>query len=114
MSGEVKISLSTGKTVTLKRPNVLSQYRLVDALGDSAENRVYLGMCVPLLYVTAIDNDPVIQPRTKREIEGLIQRLDDEGLAAISKVISENFTTTAGEVEGSAKKLPGMADSAKS
>ena len=94
------------RSITLRRPNVLSQYRLVEALGDAAENRVYLMMCVPLLYVAAIDDAPVLQPRTKLEIEGIIQCLEEDGLQAVQDGIRDHFQTSATAVE-SAKKSQG-------
>lgn len=93
-----------GRILALKRPNVLAQYRLVDALGDSAANRVYLAMCVPVLYLSAIDEQPVSQPSTKREIEALIQRLDDDGLKALNDAIVEHFSTSDQAEVTSAKK----------
>lgn len=87
-----------GRVLTLKRPNALAQYKLVDALGASAENRVYLGMCIPLMYLTAIDDDQVFQPNTKREVEALIQRLDEVGLQALNEGIGQHYSGEAAEV----------------
>jgi hypothetical protein len=81
-----------GKAITIKRPHVLAQYKLVEAIGDSAENRVYLNMCIPLMWVAAIDGNPVPQPNTKLQIEGLISRLDEEGISAVSKDIDLHFS----------------------
>ncbi len=95
-SADVVVTDSHDRKITLKRPNVLAQYRLVDALSDSAENRVYLGMCVPLLYVAEIDGAPIAQPTSKLQIEALIQRLDEHGLAAITAGIEEHFSARQG------------------
>lgn len=93
-----------GRALTLKRPNALAQYRLVDALGHSAENRVYLTMCIPLIYLEQIDGEQVMQPTTKRELEALIQRLDDAGLAAIKAGMEEHFTAEEEDQTKRAKK----------
>lgn len=93
------VTLSTGKKLTIQQPNVLAQYRLVAALGELAENRVYLAMVTPLIYLAAIDDDAVMQPRTLREIEGLITRLDDEGLRALTDAIAEHFGGAGGQEE---------------
>lgn len=79
------------KLITLKRPEILAQYRLVETLGQSAENRVYLTMCIPLIYVVAIDDERVAQPRTKLEVEALIQRLGEEGIKVVSNAVDNQF-----------------------
>lgn len=89
--GSVVVTASNGKAIGIKRPHVLAQYKLVEAIGEAAENRVYLGMCVPLLYVVSIDGDPVPQPSTKLQLEALIGRLDEAGLNAVQAGIAEHF-----------------------
>ncbi len=89
---------SRGRVLRLKRPNALAQYRLVDALGPSAENRVYLSMCIPLIYVSEIDGEPVSQPSTKLQVEALIQRLDDPGLLALNAGVAQHFSSDEQEV----------------
>ncbi len=91
MSDTREITLPSGKTLTLKRPNVLAQYRLVAALGELAENRVYLTMCTPLLYLAGIDGMDVPFPASAKQVEALIQRLDDEGLRGLTDAIAEHF-----------------------
>jgi hypothetical protein len=100
--GVVHVTSTGGKVIGIKRPNVLAQYKLVDAIGDSAENRIYLNMCIPLMWVASIDDVPVPQPTSKLQIEGLVTRLDDDGISAVSKGIEEHFTRK-NEV-GTAKK----------
>ena len=95
---EATVTDSTGRIIKLKRPNALAQYRLVDAMGQSAENRVYLSMCIPLIYLDGIDGDPIFQPATKRELEALIQRLDDPGLLALNPGIAQHFSSDGQEV----------------
>lgn len=90
--GIVVVTTAGGKAIGIKRPHVLAQYKLVDAIGDSAENRVYLNMCIPLMWVASIDGNPVPQPTTKLQIEGLISRLDEEGITAVSRGIDEHFS----------------------
>ncbi|KAG0167309.1 hypothetical protein DFQ30_006189 [Apophysomyces sp. BC1015] len=48
-------------------------------------------MVLPLIFVTAIDDDPVFQPASKREVEALIQRLDEDGIAAVLQGVQANF-----------------------
>ena len=101
------VTSAKGKKITLKRPEVLSQLRLVDAIGDSASNRVYLAMCLPLIYVSEIDGNAVPFPASKREMEALFQRLDEDGLAALNAGIEEHFRKDEKEEVESAKKSQG-------
>jgi hypothetical protein len=80
-----------GRKITLKKPGVLAQYRLIDALGDSAKNETYVNMCLPLLYVVDVNGQPEVPLTTKLLVEALIQRLDDEGIAAVMKGVRENW-----------------------
>lgn len=100
--GTVDLTAANGKKIKIKRPHVLAQYRLVEALGEAAESRVYLRMCIPLLYVAAIDGVDVHAPNNKREVEGLISRLDEAGIAAVSEAIEAHFAGK--DVVAAAKK----------
>jgi len=88
---EVNVIDASGRSITLKRPGVLAQFRLVEMLGDSASNQSYVGMVLPLIYVAAIDGDPVSRITTKVGLEGLIQRLDEEGVVAVAQGVQEHF-----------------------
>ncbi len=88
---EVTVTDSTGRAIKLRKPGVLAQYRLVEVLGDSARNEVYIGMTMPLIYVSEIDGIAVSQPATKLQVEALIQRLDEHGIAAVMDGVQEHF-----------------------
>ncbi len=87
----VDVTDSTGRVITLKRPGVLAQYDLVEALGDSARNETYMGMVMPLIFIVAIDGEAIAAPDTKAEIKALIKRLDEAGVAAVMTGVGENF-----------------------
>lgn len=82
---------SVGRPIVLRQPGVLAQYRLVEALGDAAENRTYLRMVLPLIYVSEIDGIAVSAVHKKSEVEALIQRLDNHGLEAVRLGLEEHF-----------------------
>ena len=82
---------ANGRSITLKKPGVLAQYRLIEALGDSAKNEVYMAMVLPLIYVVKIDDNDVRSPNTKREVEALIQQLDEVGIEAVVSNVQEKF-----------------------
>jgi hypothetical protein len=87
----VTIDTANGLTVTLKKPGVLSQFRLVKILGEAAKNQVYVGMVIPITFVTSINGVAVNYPNTEREIEAIITRLDEEGVTAVMQAVAENF-----------------------
>jgi len=89
---EVVVQDSRGREIKLKKPGVLAQYRLVEALGSLAKNEVYTGMVMPLIFVTEIAGDPIFQPTTKLEIEALLVRLDEDGLSAVLTGVEEHFS----------------------
>jgi hypothetical protein len=84
---------SRARRIALKKPGVLQQFKLVEALGEVAENRVYMRMVLPLLYVSDIDGEPVVTLMKKSEVEALIQRLGDEGIEAVMKGMEKHFGT---------------------
>jgi hypothetical protein len=88
---ETSVTDSLGRVLKIKKPGVLSQYRLIEALGDSAQNQTYMAMVLPLIYVTAIDDLAVHQPKSKMQVEALIQQLDEAGIEAVMKHVQETF-----------------------
>ncbi|HDR9003054.1 hypothetical protein [Burkholderia vietnamiensis] len=87
----VTIDTPNGLQVTLRKPGVLSQFRLVKMLGEAAKNQVYVGMVLPITYITGIDGKPVNYPNNEREIEALITRLDEDGVTAVMQAVDEHF-----------------------
>lgn len=99
-SADVLVTDKRGRSFKLKKPGVLAQFRLVEALGDVAKNEVYMGMVLPLIFIVAIDDDPVVQPTSKLQVEALIQRLDEDGIEAVMNGVQEHF----GQVDPAASK----------
>jgi hypothetical protein len=87
----VEVADAQGRRIMLKRPDVLAQFRLVEALGDTARNAVYMNMVMPTIFVSAIDGEPVARPNSKIEIEALIKRLDEDGILAVSQGVAKHF-----------------------
>lgn len=79
------------RVITLRKPGVLAQFRLIEALGESAKNTTYVNMVLPLLFVAAVDGDAVPPFTSKMQVEALIQRLDDAGLEAVMNGVERNF-----------------------
>lgn len=90
---EATVTDPAGRIIKLKRPGVLAQYRLIEMLGDSASNQAYLSLVAPLAYVVRIDDAPVLIA-TKKQLEALIQQLDEDGIAAVMAGVKEHFGAT--------------------
>lgn len=103
---EFIVTDSAGRAIKLKKPGVLAQFRLVEVLGESAKNQVYMGMVLPLIYVTAIDELPVFQPTSKLEVEALIQQLDEHGVDAVMQGVQAHFGAVDPEADKAALKKP--------
>lgn len=103
-SDEFTIQDENGRSITLKKPGILAQYRLIEMMGDSAQNQVYMGMVLPILYVTAIGGDPVPAPAKKIQVEALISRLDDAGVTAVMAAINERFGAQSQDEDNEALK----------
>lgn len=100
---EVVIVDARGRNIRLRKPGVLAQFRLVEALGESASNSVYMSMIIPLVYVAEIDGDPV-RTGSKREIEALIQRLDEDGVTAVMERVRDTWGASDPEADKAALK----------
>ena len=94
---------SRARVIKLRKPGVLAQYRLVEALGDAAANQTYMGMVLPLIYIVSIDGAPV-SASNKRQIEALIQRLDEDGIKAVMEGVQQHFGAPDPEADKAALK----------
>lgn len=90
-SQEVEVTDAKGRKILLRKPGVLAQFRLVEALGDSAKNQTYVGMVLPLIFVASIDGVFVPPLEKKAHVEALISRLDDDGISAVMEAVQGNF-----------------------
>lgn len=88
---EVTVTDSKGRVISIRKPGILAQYRIIETMGKSADIETYRGMVTPLIWISAIDSDPVAQPVNKLQLEALIQRVGDEGLEAVVQGIVKHF-----------------------
>jgi hypothetical protein len=87
---------SKGRRLTLRRLTALDTLRLFKAAGPVlAQNEPWLSMAGLAFSILEIDGVPVPAPVTEAQIEGLIDRLGDEGLAAIADTIKDEPLTSA-------------------
>jgi len=78
-----------GRRISVAAPDILAEFDWTLAIGpEAAQNDRYFQMIQPLMYLTHIEEEgrlqPVARPRTKAEVDALIQRLGRSGMAALS------------------------------
>ncbi len=88
----VYVTDSKGRKLGLRRLEFLEEFKIMEAVGsETAANTTYVGMLNPLLYLADIDGIPVEIPRTKLQVDGLIQRAGREGFIAVVEGITKYF-----------------------
>jgi hypothetical protein len=79
-----------GRRLVLRRLTALDTLKLFKAAGPVlAQNEPWLSMAGLAFSVLEIDGVPVPPPATETQIESLIERLGDEGLAAIADTVKD-------------------------
>ena len=77
-----------GRRLALRRMTMLDKLRLFKAAGPVlAQNSPWVGIALLACSVMAIDDVPVPPPSSEGQIEGLVQRLGDEGIRAVAGVL---------------------------
>ncbi len=80
-----------GRKLQLRKLTALDKLRLFKAAGPVlAQNQSWLGMAVLATSVAAIDDVPVPAPGNEAQIEALVGRLGDAGIAAVGVALAEN------------------------
>ncbi|MGH9208045.1 MAG: hypothetical protein ACRD1G_16060 [Acidimicrobiales bacterium] len=78
-----------GRRIALRRMTVLDKLRLFKAAGPLlSQNGPWLGVALLACSVTAIDDIPVPMPANEQQIEALVARLGDLGIAAAATALS--------------------------
>ena len=54
-----------------------------------SQNQMWLGMAVVACSVTAVDDVPVPYPTNEAQIEALVARLEDAGIAAVGMALGQ-------------------------
>jgi hypothetical protein len=75
-----------GRRLSVRQLSALDTLRLFKAAGPVlAENQPWLAMAMLAAAVVSIDDVPVPSPATEQQIESLVARLGDSGLAAVAQ-----------------------------
>ena len=88
----VVVTDGRNRRIGFRKVNMSMRRRLFKAL--SAENQAkpqYLGIAMLAICVTEIDGDPVSFPATELQVDALIDRLEDDGVAAVALGLQAHF-----------------------
>ena len=86
-----------GRQLLVRRMTALDRLRLFKAIGPVlSQNNSYLGMAMLASSVVMIDGVPVPAPSTEGQIEGLVAKLGDIGIAAVADILASNTPLSLG------------------
>lgn len=109
-SAETVATDTRGRKFTLRRPGILTSFKLVEIAGDArAKNEVWMGMMTPFMFLAQIE-DPgeppelIFFPKVWEEMEALMTRLGDEGYTAIAQEVATKFQVMTPETAMAAVK----------
>lgn len=79
---------AAGRRLALRRLTALDKLRLYKAAGPAlAQNAPWMGVALLAASVAAIDGIPVPAPATEAQVEALVARLGEDGLAAVAEAL---------------------------
>jgi hypothetical protein len=82
----------SGRKLSLRRLTALDRLRLFKAAGAMlSQNDRWLGMAMLAVSVSAIDDIPIPQPSNEHQIEALVHRLGDAGVAAVAAALDPSL-----------------------
>jgi hypothetical protein len=98
-ASEQVATTADGTRLTLRRLNALDKLRLFKAAGPIlAQNEPWLGMALLASSVIAIDDVPVPLPATEHQIEAMVARLGDAGIATVAAALRPESVAQSGLV----------------
>ncbi len=102
-AAEQIVTTTDGRRLTLRRLNALDKLRLFKAAGPMlSQNEPWLGMALLASSVVAIDDVPVPVPVTENQIEAMVARLGDTGVAAVAAALRPDMARQPAELAASA------------
>ncbi len=102
-AAEQVATTADGRRLTLRRLNALDKLRLFKAAGPVlSQNEPWLGMALLASSVVAIDDVPVPVPATEHQIEAMVSRLGDAGIAAVAAALRPDVVRQPAELAASA------------
>jgi len=92
-----------GRIIKVRAPSYLERTDFISALGERGESIAYLNQVMPAMYVKEIDGTAVFMPTKLSEVRAILQKLDDEGVAAVIECVVNNIIEDKTEKEAKEK-----------
>jgi hypothetical protein len=87
----ISVTDKQGRTLVLRNPSTLAKINFPLRLGaERAANQTYMATVMPLLWIESLDGKAVVM-NTPREIDVLVERLGDDGIAALTEGMKHFF-----------------------
>ena len=81
----VTVTDALGRSLGVRKMPILDRMRMFESIGpENSKNEAYVGYAALACSVVSIDGEAVARPASKIQLEGLIQRLGDEGIEAVA------------------------------
>lgn len=81
-----------GRRIGVVRPKALLRFRLLKILGaENAKNEPLLGNAMLAFLVREIHGETIPPVNSERQLEAMIDRLDDDGLAAVAECLQKEY-----------------------
>lgn len=98
--GVEQITDDRGRILTVRTIGPRDRMRLFKAIGPvNSRNDPYVGTATLAYSVSEIDGEPVPIPATEIAVEALVDRLGDDGINAVAKVMMHRMGITDADME---------------
>ena len=95
---EDTVTDAKGRKIGVRKLKVLERINMLKLIGSgNSDNLLYVSSVTPAFLVTSIDGDPVQKPSNELQLNALLQRLDDDGLEAVTGWMAENYKELSAE-----------------
>jgi hypothetical protein len=99
----VTVTDKQGRSIEVKKLKPIERMRMLQLIGpDNATNGPYLGYATLAFSVTKIDGDALPRPSNIAGLEGIVTRLDQDGLDAVGEAFKELYPDAAAQEEATA------------
>lgn len=94
----VTVTDKQGRSIEVKKLKPIERMRMLQMIGpDNALNGPYLGYATLAFPVTKIDSDALPRPSNLTGIEGIVTKLDQDGLDAVGEAFKELYPDAAAQ-----------------
>lgn len=98
----VEITDARGRKITIAKPGILQRMAFLKAMGD--QSQTYLSNVGIAIYVTSIDGEDILPPKSEAAALAILAKLDDDGFDAVNAAAAKHFAPADPEASENAVK----------